>query len=69
MPDNWGESSTKQVAMAWDDEFFKDTMIYGGPVGPAYSKRVWLHFRDFTTGGPNLIVYGQEWTSPVPIDA
>jgi hypothetical protein len=33
-----------------DDEFFKDALIYGEPIGPAYSKQVWLHFRDFTTG-------------------
>jgi len=40
-----------------DDEFFKDAMIYGEPVGPAYSKQVWLHFRDFTTGDPTSM-YG-----------
>jgi hypothetical protein len=40
-----------------DDEFFKDTMIYGEPVGPAYSKQVWLHYRDFTTKDPTSM-YG-----------
>jgi hypothetical protein len=40
-----------------DDEFFKDALIYGEPVGPAYSKQVWLHYRDFTTGDP-ISMYG-----------
>ena len=30
--------------------FFEDAMIHGEPIGKAYSKYVWLHFRDFTTG-------------------
>jgi hypothetical protein len=40
-----------------DDLFFRDTMIYGEPIGPAYSKQVWLHFRDFTTSDPTSM-YG-----------
>ncbi len=40
-----------------DDEFFKDAMIYGEPIGPAYSKQVWLHFRDFTTSD-DMSMYG-----------
>ncbi|RLF29479.1 MAG: hypothetical protein DRN05_01570, partial [Thermoplasmata archaeon] len=40
-----------------DDEFFTDAMINGIPVGPAYSKQVWLHYRDFTTGDPTSM-YG-----------
>ncbi|MEM4258679.1 MAG: hypothetical protein QXL17_05950 [Candidatus Thermoplasmatota archaeon] len=40
-----------------DDEFFKDALIYGEPIGKAYSKQVWLHFRDFTTGDPTSM-YG-----------
>jgi hypothetical protein len=40
-----------------DDEFFEDTFVYGEPIGPAYSKQVWLHFRDFTTKDPTSM-YG-----------
>lgn len=40
-----------------DDEFFKDALIYGEPVGQAYSKQVWLHYRDFTTKDPTSM-YG-----------
>lgn len=40
-----------------DDEFFKDSMIYGEPVGQAFSKQVWLHYRDFTTKDPTSM-YG-----------
>ena len=40
-----------------DDEFFTDTFIYGEPIGPAYSKQVWLHYRDFTTSDPTSM-YG-----------
>ncbi len=40
-----------------DDEFFKDVMIHGEPIGPSYSKQVWLHFRDFTTKDPTSM-YG-----------
>jgi hypothetical protein len=40
-----------------DDLFFEDTMIDGEAIGPAYSKQVWLHFRDFTTSDPTSM-YG-----------
>lgn len=40
-----------------DDEFFKDLLIYGDTVGEAYSKQVWLHYRDFTTSDPTSM-YG-----------
>jgi hypothetical protein len=40
-----------------DLEFFKDTFIDGEPIGPAYSKQVWLHYRDFTTKDPTSM-YG-----------
>jgi hypothetical protein len=40
-----------------DDEFFEDTMVDGDPIGPAYSRQVWLHFRDFTTSDPTSM-YG-----------
>jgi hypothetical protein len=40
-----------------DQEFFKDVFIHGEPIGPAYSKQVWLHFRDFTTKDPTSM-YG-----------
>jgi hypothetical protein len=40
-----------------DDMFFRDVMISGEPIGPAYSKQVWLHFRDFTTSDPTSM-YG-----------
>jgi len=40
-----------------DDEFFKDALIKGEPIGPAYSKQVWLHYRDYTTGDPTAM-YG-----------
>lgn len=40
-----------------DDCFFEDAMVHGIPVGPAYSKYVWLHYRDFTTGDPTAM-YG-----------
>ncbi len=32
-----------------DDKFFISSMINGENVGQAYSKEVWLHYRDFTT--------------------
>jgi len=71
-----------------DDKFFEDALIHGETIGQAYSKQVWLHYRDFTTqdlvsmygsstkqittvhciyGDPALVVFGPEWTSPVPI--
>jgi hypothetical protein len=33
-----------------DDLFFRDVMINGEAIGPAFSHQVWLHYRDFTTG-------------------
>jgi len=44
-----------------DDEFFKDTMINGLSVGKAFSKQVWLHYRDFTTSDPTSM-YGPSST-------
>ncbi|KYK31199.1 MAG: hypothetical protein AYK22_08150 [Thermoplasmatales archaeon SG8-52-3] len=35
-----------------DDWFFEDAMKKGEPIGLAYSKYVWLHYRDFTTSDP-----------------
>jgi hypothetical protein len=40
-----------------DDLFFESTMIDGENVGQAYSKQVWLHYRDFTTLDP-VSMYG-----------
>ncbi len=40
-----------------DDWFFEDAMIKGEPIGQAYSKYVWLHYRDFTTCDPTSM-YG-----------
>jgi hypothetical protein len=40
-----------------DDLFFRDVMIDGEPIGPAFSKQVWLHYRDFTTSDPTSM-YG-----------
>ena len=40
-----------------DDQFFRDTLIHGEPIGQAYSHQVWLHFRDFTTKDPTSM-YG-----------
>jgi hypothetical protein len=40
-----------------DDEFFEDILIDGDQIGPAYSRQVWLHFRDFTTSDPTSM-YG-----------
>jgi hypothetical protein len=40
-----------------DEWFFEEAMIYGLPVGFAYSKFVWLHYRDFTTSDPTSM-YG-----------
>ena len=47
-----------------DDEFFKDAFIYGEPIGPAYSKQVWLHYRDFTTKDP-ISMYGPSSLIPI----
>jgi hypothetical protein len=40
-----------------DDKFFESSMINGENVGQAYSKEVWLHYRDFTTMNP-ISMYG-----------
>ena len=40
-----------------DDEFFQDVLLDGEMIGPAYSKQVWLHYRDFTTSDPTAM-YG-----------
>jgi hypothetical protein len=40
-----------------DDMFFESAMINGESIGQAYSKEVWLHFRDFTTLNP-VSMYG-----------
>jgi len=40
-----------------DDKFFESTMVHGETVGQAYSKEVWLHYRDFTTLDP-VSMYG-----------
>jgi hypothetical protein len=39
------------------DQFIKDTMIYGEPIGQAFAKYVWLSYRDFTTDDPTTM-YG-----------
>ncbi len=40
-----------------DDRFFESAMLYGESIGQAYSKEVWLHYRDFTTLDP-IAMYG-----------
>jgi hypothetical protein len=40
-----------------DDKFFESALINGENVGQAYSKEVWLHYRDFTTLDP-VSMYG-----------
>jgi len=40
-----------------DDEFFKESMINGLSIGPAFAKQVKYHFRDFTTCD-NISMYG-----------
>lgn len=47
-----------------DDEVFKLTLVYGEPVGVAWSKQVWLHYRDFTTGD-NTSMYGPASMYPI----
>ena len=51
------ESGLCPEADLQDDEVFKDVFVNGVPVGEAYSRQVWLHFRDFTTGDPTSM-YG-----------
>lgn len=40
-----------------DDVVFEKTLVNGEKIGPAYSKEIWLHFRDFTTSDPTSM-YG-----------
>jgi hypothetical protein len=40
-----------------DDLFFRDVMIDGEAIGPAFTHQVWLHYRDFTTSD-NTSMYG-----------
>jgi hypothetical protein len=40
-----------------DDQVFVDTLINGTSIGIAFSKQVWLHYRDFTTSD-NTSMYG-----------
>jgi len=47
-----------------DDVFFAETMIYGEPIGPAFAKTVWLHYRDFTTGD-DMSMYGSSSLYPI----
>jgi hypothetical protein len=47
-----------------DDEVFKLTLIDGESVGVAWSKQVWLHYRDFTTGD-NTSMYGPSSMYPI----
>jgi len=51
-----------------DDMFFRDVMISGQAIGPAYSKQVWLHFRDFTTSDPTSM-YGSSSMQVTTIQA
>jgi len=50
-------SGLRPEADLMDDLFFESTMIDGENVGQAYSKQVWLHYRDFTTLDP-VSMYG-----------
>ena len=47
-----------------DDWFFEDALVYGTPVGPAFAKTIWLHYRDFTTGDP-VSMYGSSSLYPI----
>jgi len=51
-----------------DDLFFRDVMIDGEAIGPAFSKQVWLHYRDFTTGD-NTSMYGSSSMQVTTIQA
>jgi hypothetical protein len=55
----YGNAATglRPEADLMDDMFFDDAMIHGETVGQAYSKEVWLHYRDFTTLNPTAM-YG-----------
>lgn len=53
-----------------DKWFFQDAMINGESVGLAYSKYIWLHYRDFTTGDitsmyGNSSMYGGDGISTI----
>jgi hypothetical protein len=55
-----------------DDWMFEDNMIHGYNVGEAYSRHMWLHQRDFTTGDPTAMygpssLYGDEGITTVPV--
>lgn len=50
-------SGLRPEADLMDDRFFESTMLQGETVGQAYSKEVWLHYRDFTTMDP-VAMYG-----------
>ncbi len=50
-------SGLRPEADLMDDRFFESTMLHGENVGEAYSKEVWLHYRDFTTLDP-VAMYG-----------
>jgi hypothetical protein len=47
-----------------DDWFFEDALVYGTPVGRAFAKTVWLHYRDFTTSDPTSM-YGPSSMYPI----
>ena len=50
-------SGLRPEADLMDDRFFESAMLHGETVGQAYSKEVWLHYRDFTTLDP-VSMYG-----------
>jgi hypothetical protein len=47
-----------------DDMVFECTMVDGDSIGVAWSKQVWLHYRDFTTGDPTSM-YGPSSMYPI----
>jgi hypothetical protein len=55
----YGNAATglRPEADLMDDVVFDRTMIHGESVGQAYSREVWLHYRDFTTLNP-VAMYG-----------
>ncbi len=50
-------SGLRPEADLLDDRFFESAMLHGESIGEAYSKEVWLHYRDFTTLDP-VAMYG-----------
>jgi hypothetical protein len=50
-------SGLRPEADLLDDIVFERTMVHGENIGQAYSKDVWLHYRDFTTLDP-VSMYG-----------